>query len=227
MVEEIEKNGIYTIAVTNSPSVFFYTKKISKNTKYLRPSLGFHPELVAQRYMELDKFLTLLPQVKYIGEIGLDNSQKLKEDFSKQLVVFKKIIQACRLSGNKILTVHSRNAASEVIEIIGPKFPGKVILHWYSGSLMKIPLALSYGFYFSINPKMLTSKHGRIIIKEIPLERILLESDAPFTIKENQVYSKKFLENMIPEIASIKMTTIENISYNLKKNFKELLQPNL
>jgi len=69
IVKQIEKSEVYTIAVTNSPEVFFYTENITKVTRYIRPALGLHPELVGQRFKEIKKFIELIKRTKYIGEI--------------------------------------------------------------------------------------------------------------------------------------------------------------
>ncbi|WP_198036142.1 Qat anti-phage system TatD family nuclease QatD [Salegentibacter sp. T436] len=224
VVQQIERNKCYTIAVTNSPSVFFYSKRLSLGTKYTRAALGFHPELVAERYQELPKYLDLLSQTRYIGEIGLDNHQKSAADFHKQLFVFKKIIAACRASGDKIITIHSRKAEKDVLQIIGANFPGKIILHWYSGPSNLIDNALSNGYYFSVNMRMLNSKNGRNIIQKLPLDRILLESDAPFTLSRNQRYHSILFQEMVAELATLKDFAKDEMFYYLNKNFKKLIE---
>lgn len=224
VVQQIESNKCYTIAVTNSPSVFFYSKRLSLDTKYLRAALGFHPELVAERYQELPKYLDLLPQTRYIGEVGLDNYQKTTADFHKQLVVFKKIIESCRTSGDKIITIHSRKAEKEVLQIIGPNFPGKIILHWYSGPLKLLDTALNYGYYFSVNKRMLNSQNGRKILQKLPVDRILLESDAPFTLSPNQKYHSILFQEMVSELASLKDFAPNEMFIYLNKNFKRLIE---
>ena len=188
IVRQIEKHEIYTIAVTNSPQVYFYTENITKNSKYIRPALGLHPELVSERYKEIDQFISLLSKTKYIGEVGLDNYNKTPSDYKKQILVFEKIVSSCAAFGDKILTVHSRRAETDLLDIFGNEFPGKVILHWYSGSLKNLERAISLGYYFSINYQMTKSKNGQKIIDRIPINRLLIESDGPFT----SLGSKKF-----------------------------------
>ena len=188
LIDDIEKNRIYTIAVTNTPSVFSYTFELTKSSKYVRPGLGLHPELVFERYGELAQFHELINKTRYIGEIGLDFSVKDKTNHKLQRDVFEAIIEGCSLAKeSKVLTIHSRKAEKEVLDTIGPSFPGKVILHWYSGSLKELRRAVDYGFYFSINSAMVRSKAGQRILAEIPLERILTESDGPFIKDRNGV----------------------------------------
>ena len=55
LVREAERRGIYTIAVTNTPSVFPATAAIVKGCRYVRPALGLHPQLAAERRGELPR----------------------------------------------------------------------------------------------------------------------------------------------------------------------------
>ena len=69
--------------------------------------------------------LQLINETKYIGEIGLDNQNRTINDYFLQKMIFQKILSICAESKNKILTVHSRRASSDVISMIGENFPGK------------------------------------------------------------------------------------------------------
>ncbi len=223
LTSQIESNGIYTIAVTNAPSVFFYTKNLAANSKFIRAALGLHPELAAQRSRELPKFMELLNETNYIGEIGLDNLKKTKDDFKIQKEVFEKIIYGCANTKPKILTVHSRRAESEVIEIIGDNHPCKIILHWYTGSLRNLHKAINYGFYFSINCNMLNSKNGQKLIDEIPIERILSESDGPFTKIGQEPNAPTFMHETIKKLSILKNVPQLLLEKQIFENFKTVL----
>jgi TatD DNase family protein len=181
VANEVEWRQVYTIAVTNSPSVFFFTEKVTSSKKYIHAALGLHPELAAERHREVERFIELIDRTRYIGEIGLDNSNKSPSDYQTQKKVFEKLISVCADKSDKILTIHSRKAAKDVLDILGDDFPGKVILHWYSDPLKHVEIAVDRGYYFSINYPMLQSKSGIKVIESIPIERILIETDGPFT----------------------------------------------
>lgn len=221
LVREIERQKIYTIAVTNLPELFSNTEKLCINSKYLRPALGYHPELVSKYKSQFDSFVKFIDKTKYIGEIGLDNQRKTQSDYSSQREVFEKIIDRCGAVGGKVLTVHSRKAEEDVVSIIGNNFPGKVILHWYSGSVKELERALSYGFYFSINYNMTKSLNGKKIIQRIPNERILLESDGPFTTIDGKPFSPLMISLVQKEIYNIKtdFPTLKNEDF-LFSNFR-------
>ena len=226
MVNEIEASKTYTIAVTNSPTVFLHTEKLTEGMKYIRPGLGLHPELAAERHHEVDKFLRLINRTRYIGEIGLDNMRKSKADYEKQKIVFSKIISGCAEKGGKVLTIHSRRAAQDITDIIGEGFPGKVIYHWYSGSLSMMDKALKRGAYFSVNYPMLFSESGRKIIARIPLERLLIESDGPFTHFNGRPFTPLYVNKIASELQKIENSQNQkvDIKTQLRRNFATLIK---
>jgi len=221
LIKEINKQKIYTIAVTNLPQLFHNTVKLCEGYTYLRPALGYHPELAHKYNDQISLFKEIVHQTRYIGEVGLDNQKKSNVDFADQKKIFESIIDTCGSIGGKVLTIHSRKAEQQVIDIIGNCFPGKVILHWYSGSLKELERALSYGFYFSINYKMTKSANGKKIIEQIPTERILLETDGPFTMNNNETFTPIMTKLIKIEIDKIK--AIPSSQDYLKLNFKKLL----
>lgn len=223
IIKAIESQKCYSIAVTNLPQVFMKTKELCEGSKYIRPALGYHPELANKFNDQFELFEELLDETRYVGEIGIDNLRKTEEDFNSQKLIFEKIIGACAEKKNKILTIHSRRAEKEVISIIGNRFPGKAILHWYSGSITDLEKALSYGFYFSINSAMTQSKNGTNIIKNIPNDKLLLESDSPFIGVDRHSLAPVDMSSTIREIACIKNVSISDLNTILKENFKVLI----
>ncbi|MCT4640556.1 MAG: TatD family hydrolase [Bacteroidales bacterium] len=220
-IEKIEEGKIYTIAVTNAPSVFFHTRDKCRNLKYLRAALGYHPEVIGLRPNEIGLFEQQLEQTRYVGEIGLDKSGRNKDSFELQLSIFSKIINLCHRVGNKILTIHSRRSEKEVLDILGDNFNGRVILHYYSGSIRNLKLAIRRGYYFSINYNMTKTKSGREIIAQIPLDNILTESDYPFL--DVGVSLSDYLLDTIREISLIKNMKVEFVEKQIFLNFKRVL----
>lgn len=221
LIREINEQKIYTIAVTNLPQLFKHTAKLCEGSKYLRPALGYHPELAHKYNNQISLFKDFVNETRYIGEIGLDNQKKSLIDFADQKKIFETIIDMCGGIGDKVLTIHSRKAEQQVIDIIGNSFPGKVILHWYSGSLKELERAISYGFFFSINYNMTKSANGKKIIEQIPTERILLETDGPFTMNNNEPFTP--IMTPLIKIAIDKIKGIPPSQEYLNLNFKKLL----
>lgn len=221
-----DQSGIKTITVTNAPSFFKPNKQLFRDCSNIRVGLGLHPQLAGQ-YQEEDKLFELLVKdTRYIGEIGLDGSTNLKSTYAVQKEILENILMAIKIYDNKILTVHSRNAAKETIDIIHRHLKGsnnKVILHWYSGSLADLRTAVSKGFYFSINHKMASTDKGKEIIKNIPIEHLLTETDAPFTFSSSIDNRIKSLLGTIKNISYIKSKMVEEIENTIYNNFKTLL----
>lgn len=221
-VKEIEEKKIYTIAVTNLPVLY---EKLSKkiNSKYIKPALGFHPELIGQYQKYIPDMWRLLPDARYIGEVGLDYNVGIS---SKQIQIsfFEELIERCNDLGNKILTIHSRSSAEDVVSIIGNNFNSKFILHWYSGSLTTLNKAIYNNAYFSINYAMVNSENGKRIIANIPINRLLLESDAPFVMYDKNVFFKTTdIEIIVRKLSIQKQIELEEMKLILWSNFKSIL----
>jgi TatD DNase family protein len=184
VIREIEQNQVYTIAVTNLRDL--YRKEIREiKSKYIRLALGLHPELIHQYNNQIHLMWDLLPEVRYVGEVGLDFVDLTYQQ--EQVAFFSELIERCRYDAKKIVTIHSRRAVSKVLEIIGHNFQFKPILHWFTGNTEELHEAIGRGYFFSVNGAMLASKRFLDLLPIIPSDRILIETDSPFTFL-NQSY---------------------------------------
>ena len=220
IILQIEKSKNYTIAVTNLPPLY---EKLNKevSSKYIRVALGFHPDLLNQYKKYIPEMWKYLNHTRYIGEVGLDSKKKSKIEFKEQVSFFEKLINKCNILGNKVISVHSRGSENEVLSVIGNDFNGKIILHWYSGTIMNLEKAVKNGFYFSVNIAMLQSNNGMRIINRIPLDKILIESDSPF-VKHN--YYPSDLQLTINKLAALKKIDIDEMENILSNNFEKMLK---
>lgn len=218
--------GIKTITVTNAPSFFKPNQTLFGSCGNIGVALGLHPQLASQYSKEIGLFELLIAQTRYIGEIGLDGSPEYKDSYVVQKKLFEQVLRIIRKQDDKILTIHSRNSAGDTIEttskIIDPR-SSKIILHWFSGSLNELKSAILGDFYFSINHKMATSEKGKAIIQMIPEDRLLTETDAPFTYDAQIKTRTQSLEYTIRHIATIRKKSVEEIKQNIYNNFKTLL----
>lgn len=178
VIKEIEENGIYTIAVTNLPDLY-RKESVEVASKYIRFGLGFHPELIHQYANQIPLMWDLLPETRYIGEVGLDFVDTSFRN--EQMRFFSDLIERCRYDRDKVLSIHSRRAVRQVLDIIGDNYRFKPILHWFSGNKKELSDAVSAGFYFSVNGAMMVSNRFLVLLPMIPKERLLLETDSPFT----------------------------------------------
>ncbi|MCE5331749.1 MAG: TatD family hydrolase [Bacteroidales bacterium] len=222
VLTEIELNKIYTIAVTNLPPLYEKLKNEIDN-KYVRVALGFHPELLNQYQKYIPQMWSLLPDVKYIGEVGIDLKTS-KDSKNLQISFFEELITRCNDDGNKVLTIHSRMAAAEVVSIIGDRFNGKIILHWYSGSKQVLQNAINNGYYFSVNHAMLNSESGIRIVANIPNDKLLIETDSPFVNIDSSNYSQLFqIKKTIENLALFKSINVDELKILLWNNFINII----
>lgn len=219
----IEESGSYTIAVTNLPDLYERYLHLNDGRKFVKCALGFHPELAQQYAYQIEKFDRYISTTRFVGEIGLDYSTKDSINRAIQDRIFSHIVQSCSREKNKVLTVHSRQAEKRTLELLKNLSACNVIMHWYSGSISVMDEALSRGYYFSINPQMLNSANGRKIIGNIPLDRVLFESDAPFTTGMRTTYSVEFQDRIYRYLCECAGVTEAEMSLRLRNNFKTLL----
>lgn len=221
VLKYIEENESYTIAVTNLPDLYKKYYAENWNYKYIRLALGFHPELAAEYNTQIRIFKDFFQTTRYIGEIGLDYSAKNIGTKVKQREVFKQIIDLCKVDKNKVISVHTRKAEIDCLEIL-EGFAGKVMFHWYTGNIRELKIALSRGYFFSINHQMIKSQNGKNIIKMIPLDRIVIESDAPFTDGLHTTYNISFINDIIEYLHISKELDKQLIYARLKENFRKI-----
>ena len=83
--------------------------------------------------------------------------------------------------------------------------------------------ALKRGYYFSVNHQMIQSVNGKKIVDSIPIERVLIESDAPFTKELNKNYTIEFMEPIYQYLCDTRNLSEEELSVILRNNFRDIL----
>lgn len=178
--QAIERNE-FTWLVTTSPRSFEATSKALSPSPKVLITPGMHPELAHLRVAELPLLLEQIAEVTAVGEVGLDGSARFKTHIATQRVVFEKVIERCAQLGGRVLSIHSRQAATQVLDVLEatPGY-GIAVLHWYSGTTSELKRASALGCWFSVGPAMLASASGRKLAAFMPHDRVVSESDGPF-----------------------------------------------
>lgn len=223
VAEEAEANWVYTVAVTNLPSAFSKVESLLSGMRHVRPAIGLHPQNAYRYHYEMEQMWRLLDHTRYIGEIGLDYSTPDSANRQVQRYVFDQILDRCSSAGSKILSIHSRRAAADVISAIGPGFPGKVILHWFAGPKRELERAISYGYYFSINPAMARSKRGASLVAAVPPDRLLTESDGPYIKVNRRQAQPPDVYSAVRSLAGFLNIDVEEMAEVVYENFRQLL----
>jgi len=183
-VERCERDGVFTLAVTTTPKAWPRNHELASATRHVRAALGLHPQLVADRAHEIGLWEELLPRTRYVGEVGLDAGPRFYKSFETQKEIFARVLTLCAAAGNKIVTTHSVRATKAVLDMIEEYLPpprGRAVLHWFTGTAAEAQRAVDLGCYFSVNAEMLANQRRAPITKALPLDRVLTETDGPFT----------------------------------------------
>jgi TatD DNase family protein len=227
LIDTCERENMFTLAVTTTPRAWPQNRDLMRQKKNIFPALGLHPQLIRKdSRQDLILWEKYLPEAKYVGEVGIDASNGFNHTLKEQKIFFKHILKTCAEAGGKILSVHSVRSANIILDIIEefmPKGRGKVVLHWFSGSKTEAKRAIEAGCFFSVNTKMLATKKGIALIKEMPFERLLTETDGPFIKWKNQPVKPSDIMYAINLLASVKNKTPEFIVEKIASNLKILL----
>lgn len=215
-ISENEKRQIITIGMTNLPSHFQMGVNHVRQYRYIRLALGLHPLRATEHEKEYSKFKQYLDMTSYIGEVGLDFS---REGFATKEIQIKsfEFVLDCIKSKNKILSLHSRRAEKETLEMLVKNRIRNAIFHWYSGPINVIEKIVEYGYFFSINSAMFSSENGRRIISKIPKELILTETDFPYIAKGSLIDTYSYLS----DIWGDSKDSVKNI---IRQNFSRIIR---
>lgn len=186
------------------------------------PMMGLHPTSVKEDYQDvLEEIKSHLDKRKFIaiGEIGIDlywdktfiNEQK--EAFSMQIEWAKKL--------QLPIVIHARDSFNEIFEVLDNIWEEGLrgVFHSFSGDLRQAEKALSYQFYLGING-IVTFKNSALadIVAKVPVERILLETDAPFLSpaplrgKRNESCNILHIAKKISEIYNLSLSQLAEIT---------------
>jgi TatD DNase family protein len=223
VVSECIRRDLYVLCVTTTPSAWKGTSELIAGSRRIRIALGLHPELASERKIELDLFDSLLPQTRYVGEVGLDGTPASKKFWTDQTYVFEHVLSACKAIGGRIITIHSRRAVSEVLDRL-ESFSGAgiPILHWYSGSERDLNRAIQIGCWFSVGPAMLAGEKGRALVARMPRDRVITETDGPFGMLSGRFLYPWDVSQAIASVASVWAVDDRYVDEILNENLRRL-----
>lgn len=218
VLRESESHGIGVVAVTEHPDEYRRLRARLGQREGVTVAIGLHPLRAATfRPIDLARFFRLVPAATWIGEVGLDFSKLGADTRKEQLRVFEAVLNEAQ-PGKHPLTVHSRRAERETIELLA-QGRSPAVLHWYTGPLDLIDSALSAGLYFSINPAMTHTARFADLVAAIPPHRVLLESDGPYGRSGRRPSRPSDLRGVVADLARRWSVDVEAASTMIRDNF--------
>ena len=226
-VAKAEATEIYTLTVTMKPSDWPRNLEMTRNTRYVRTALGLHPRLVARHANELSFWERYLPGAPYVGEVGLDAGSAHRDSLDMQRLVFRTVLERCAEVGGKVLSVHSVRSVPDILDMVERYLPqdrGVVVLHWFEGTLTEARRAAALGCYFSVNAQMPRNDTGRNLVAALPDDRILTETDAPFTRFDGRDAEPGDIPTVVDAIARVRGVSPETLAETVLANFRTVLR---
>lgn len=225
-IKDINRNKIITVANSMNLESYILNKEYSRKSKYIIPTFGIHPWKVAEFNDELDTLIPYIKESPLIGEIGLDYVWvEDKSTFDKQRKVFKFILEQSKAMG-KVASIHTKGAEEEIYNELKRLDYNNVIIHWYSGELDTLKKLIAIGCYFTISVDIGYSKITDEIVKLIPINKLLVETDGPTALE--WVNGEYAYPNKIKDVVRLVGEKInieeENMREILHNNWNELLR---
>ena len=191
---------------------------LSRDHESIYATVGIHPH-EADNFKDTDletlRGLAADPKVVAIGEIGLDFYKNYSSP-ENQRKMFHSQIDLARETGLP-LVIHNRQADAEVLSALKASSPLRGVIHCFSGDEGFMDGCLEMGFYISFTCNITYKKADslREMVKRVPLDRLLLETDAPY-LPPQEFRGRRneplYVKRLAGEIASLKGVTVEKIA---------------
>lgn len=227
VIERIKENLEFCVNIGYDLASSKKSLALANEYDFIYAVIGVHPIDIAEYSEEVEKELELLgknPKVVAIGEIGLDYhwmtepKEIQQERFKRQLELAERL--------NKPVVIHTRDAMEDTVNILKdyPNITG--VIHCYPGSL-ETAKQLVDRFYLGIGGTLTfkNSKKAVEVVKDIPLDRIVIETDCPYLTPEpfrGKRNEPIYVEYVAKKIAEIKEISVEDVTKITTENAKKL-----
>lgn len=232
LLNEIQENGV--IGAINCSSSYESVKKtceIIKKWPFIYGAVGIHPqnadELTDKALEEFRSIIKSNDKIVAVGEIGLDyywdeNPSKdiQKNAFRNQMKLAKEF--------NLPVIIHDRDAHMDTLQIL-KEFPTVIgTVHCFSGSVEFAKECLKLGYYIGITGVVTFKNSKKIIdvIKEVPIEKLLVETDCPYMSPEpnrGKINRSDYIEFILDKIAEIKDIDKNYLNKRVNENIYNLM----
>lgn len=193
VVARARASGVTSMLITSTDLESTKSAIAFAQTHDLFCTAGIHPhdakDVPADYIDELTK-LAASPTVKAIGETGLDFNRNFSPPDRQRRIFEAQLAVAASLK--LPVFVHDRDSGDEVFQQLdefADSLPG-VVVHCFTGTRIDLHRYLNAGYYIGVTGWVCDEKRGgelRALVREIPLERLLIETDAPFLLPKGQL----------------------------------------
>ena len=229
ILSSLPSNGVGTVINVGSDVPTSETSiELAEKYPYVFAAVGVHPhEVENMTEADLDRIRTLSHHKKVvaIGEIGLDYYYDM--DFKdKQHYWFSRQMELAA-EENLPIIIHSREAAKDTFDLISASKVRRGVIHAYSGSTEMAMDYIDMGFYIGVGG-VVTFKNAKKlveVVKHIPIERILLETDSPYLSPEpvrGTCNNSQNIKYIVKKISEIKQISAGFIVETTRKNAERL-----
>ncbi len=234
-----DPQGVLERAIESAVEVVSSTARPSEyrdsTTLRMQPSvtvgIGFHPEYAGSVYVTHEQaiFEDEIEDASWVNEVGLDaviaNSISSHlggmPTMEAQIALFEFVLQRTR--AGQPLSVHSRGAAETTIDLLGQHDAGRVVLHYFDGYRDQAARALAMGYYFSLNPALMSDPAARQLMAWLPAERLLLETDGPYFSSGDRAREPGDLRLFVADLAELRMEDATHLSEQIATNFSRFI----
>lgn len=177
--------------------------------------VGFHPERVIEANENeidslLDTFSSLAKDSPFLGEVGFDF---LYAKTNEQKKIQEKVFRQFIIWGNqydKLLSVHSRRAKQECVDILNENNAKNVLLHWFSGNEKQQKTIIENNWVISVGPAILNNRHLDKMIERQPLDLLALETDSPIPF-DGVSSNPSWIVKVAEKVSEIKQVDLEDV----------------
>lgn len=227
-IANIEKNRIIVAAQACSVPSYEETLEISKRSDFIFPAFGILPWYAHEYVPQLDSIEIPLDEVGMLGEIGLDYRSSPPEatpDLQKALFEF--FLEAAE-KHDLAMNLHVRSASDDTLEMVTSYNVNRVISHSHSDSLESMRAMADNGFYFTIDPVIVSNRDSqriqlmRDIAKEVPSDLLLTEVDT--LPRDTYKPPSDLLNSLLEFLAKLRTTSYDELVETIQKNSLRLMK---
>ena len=230
VLDRAAKANVHVVVATCRASEFRGLANFAGETVSI--GLGLHPELAGSAHAEheLRLFEHHASDAVWISEVGLDAiiSTSISSNFgaTPTLDAQRELFAAAlQLAGpNVVYSVHSRGAEQETVRTLMAHGCRHVALHSFMGDERAAAEAVEAGYFFSIHPTMLEERDHVQVVRQLPLSRLLLETDGPYYQFAGSQIEPSNCAEIIGQLAACREAPIASVAEAIEVNSRAFLQ---